>query len=488
MTVAVGLEGAVQVLREVFRTLRIGAALFDRDIRYLAHNEAWLTAHGEPAGRDLVGLRHYDVLPIRDEWRQVHARCLEGGTEQRRKDFFDRPDGRREHLRWEVAPWRTVDGAIAGLVIYAEAITEQVEAQRRLAERESMIRDLFEQSPVGLNLCAMNGLWIESNPAFLDIIGYTQAEANGGLTYWQLTPRKYDADEAVQLDHLREHGRYGPYEKEFIRKDGRLVPVRLNGFLVEREGERYIWSLIEDLTAQRVLESRVEEERVKAIHASKLAMMGEMAASFAHEINNPLEIIDAFAFTLKDAIASGDAVYVDESLAAIRAAVARAGKIVHGLRKFARERDVAPADVPIATIVNDAMDLCRARIRTHGVELEVKVETTTRVRGHSIELSQVLVNLLNNAFDVTSVSPHKWIRVTAIDRPSTVLIAVEDSGPGMPAHLIDDMFRPFFTTKPVGAGTGLGLSISRTIIESHGGTLTFDRSAPHTRFVVELPK
>jgi len=488
MRVAVDGEGAVEVLGEVLRTLRIGVAVFDRDMRYLAHNEVWLLAHGEPPGRDLLGLRHYDVLPIRAEWREVHRRCLEGGTELRGKDFFDRPDGQREHLRWEVTPWRTAAGSIGGIIIYAERITEQVETERRLAERESMIRDLFEQSPVGLNLCSMQGLWFESNPAFLDIIGYTQDEADGGLTYWQLTPRKYDADEAIQLENLRLHRRYGPYEKEFIRKDGRLVPVRLNGFLVEREGVDYIWSLIEDLTAQRALEARLEEERIKAIHASKLAMMGEMAASFAHEINNPLEIIDAFAYTLKEAIAAGDAAYLDEALAGIRAATARAGKIVHGLRKFARERDDAPTDVAIATIVGDAMDLCRARIRTYGVELEVKVETASSVRGHAVELAQVLVNLLNNAFDAARVAPDKWIRLVAVDRGDSVVITVEDSGAGVPAHLDDDVFRPFFTTKPVGAGTGLGLSISRSIIESHGGTLTFDRSAPHTRFVVELSR
>ena len=489
MTAPVGLNEPLQVLREVFRTLPLGAALFDRDMRYLAHNEAWLPVHGEPAGRDLVGQLHYDVLPIRDEWRAIHRRCLDGGTEERGDDFFERPDGRREHLRWKVTPWRTSDGQIAGVIIYAERTTDQVETQRRLEERESMIRDLFEKSPVGLNLCTMDGLWIESNPAFLDIIGYTQQEADGGLTYWQLTPRRYDADELVQLEHLRTRGRYGPYEKEFIRKDGSLIPVRLNGFLVEREGKAYIWSLIEDLTAQRALEARLEEERIKAIHASKLAMMGEMAASFAHEINNPLEIIDAFAFTLKDAVAAGDAAYVDEALTAIREAVMRAGKIVHGLRKFARQRDeTETTSIAVASIIDDAMDLCRARIRTHGVELELALETTARVRGHAIELAQVLVNLLNNAFDAVSEAPRKWIRMSAIDRPDVVVVSVEDSGDGVPTDLDEVVFRPFFTTKPVGSGTGLGLSISRSIIEDHGGTLTLDRSAPHTRFVIELPR
>jgi C4-dicarboxylate-specific signal transduction histidine kinase len=85
-------------------------------------------------------------------------------------------------------------------------------------------------------------------------------------------------------------------------------------------------------------------------------------------------------------------------------------------------------------------------------------------------------------------SPRKWIRISAVDRPGVVAILVEDSGAGIPAGLDEDVFRSFFTTKPIGAGTGLGLSISRSIIESHGGTLTLDRGAPSTRFVVELPR
>lgn len=480
--------GDVSVLPQLLRTLPLAAAVFDLEMRYVAHNEGWLTLHGKPVDHSLVGLVHYDVLPIPDEWRAIHQQCLAGDTVQRAHDTFSREDGKVEHLRWVVTPWRNADGSIAGLIIYCEQITAQVTAERRLAEREGMIRDLFEQSPLGLNLCRMDGLWLESNPAFLDIIGYDQAEAEG-LTYWQLTPRKYDSQEAVQLEALRTSRRYGPYEKEFIRKDGRLVPVRLNGFLVERDGQDYIWSLIEDRTLHRALEAQLEEERLKAIHTSKLAMMGEMAASFAHEINNPLSIIDAYAYSIKAALGRGDTRGIDEGIGAIRDAVTRTGKIVHGLRKFARQRNELPPDtVEVRTIIEDAMNLCRARIQTHGVELEVSVETAASVRGHGIELAQVIVNLLNNAFDAVMDVSRRWIRLAAHDQGNMVTIVIEDSGSGIPDALRDEIFRSFFTTKPVGVGTGLGLSISRNIIESHGGTLTLDPSASHTRFLIELAR
>jgi len=475
----------------MMKTLPLGVAVFDRDMRYVAHNRAWLVAHGRDDTEDLVGKSHYEVFPgIREEWRRVNERALAGATERSELDVFETPHGKLVYLRWVVAPWGAEPGRVDGIIIYAENVTEQEVTRRRLAERESLIRDLFEKSPVGLNLCTMDGLWLESNQAFCDIIGYTQAEADGALTYWQLTPRKYDAQEQVQLEKLRTTRRYGPYEKEFARKDGTLVPVRLNGFLVEREGQPYIWSLIEDLTAQRALEADLEDERLKAIQASKLAAVGAMAAGIAHEVNNPLSIIDAYAFALEDALARGDHTKTDENIRAIRDAVTRAGKIVHGLRRFTRESmNEPPEEIDVAPLVDEAIALCNPRLREHGVELRVDVDPNARVRGHSIELGQVLVNLLNNAVDAVREGDKRWIHVSATDdRVGVVTILVEDSGPGIPPELASDVFRAFFTTKKVGEGTGLGLSISRSIVERHGGTLTYDPTTPHARFVVRLPR
>ena len=214
-------ERVRRLFDETVRQLPMGVAVFDRDMRYVTVNPGWLDVHGCDDDRQVIGRTHYEVFPeIREEWRETHRRCLAGATEQCAADVFVRADGEKEHLRWLIAPWRDESDEIAGIIIYAEGISEQVLTRQRLEERESLIRDLFEESPFGLNLCRMDGLWLQSNPAFLEIIGYSREEADGGLTYWQLTPRKYDADEAVQLEKLRTTRRYGPYEKEFVRKDG----------------------------------------------------------------------------------------------------------------------------------------------------------------------------------------------------------------------------------------------------------------------------
>jgi PAS domain S-box-containing protein len=468
--------------------LPMPVAILDRELRYVAYSEAWLDAYRLPRA-DLVGRSHYDVFPeIGEEWKRIHQECLAGETVSRELDVFPRADGSTDYLRWTLTPWRTPDDAIGGIIMYTQVVTDVVQVARRLAEREDFIRVLFERSPIGLNLSRLDGLWVESNPAFLDIIGYTREEADGGLTYWQLTPQRYEEDEQRQLESLEQTGRYGPYEKEFIRKDGSLVPVRLNGFLMDREGERYIWSLIEDTSERKRLERDVERERMKAIQASKLATLGEMAAGIAHEINNPLTIIEGFATMLPELLCEGDEVRAEEAVRAIVEATRRAAQIVQGLRKFARESDhESMADVPIRTLVEEALGLCRTRIRNHGVELRVDSATQARVHCNDIELTQVLINLLNNAFDAALEGREKWIAVESRSVGDAVEVRVRDSGPGVPPEIRDEIFRPFFTTKTPGRGTGLGLSISRGIVQRLGGSLSLDLDAPETCLVLRLP-
>lgn len=384
----------------------------------------------------------------------------------------------------ERASWRVIGLPCGGHV--ALVLVEDVHA--RLTERETFIRSLFDASPVGLNLCRMDGLWLQSNRAFLDIIGYRAAEADGGLTYWQLTPREYDDQERLQLASLTRDGRYGPYEKEFVRKDGTRVPVRLNGFVVERDGERFIWSMIEDISRERALAAKLEEEREKAIHAGKLASLGEIAAGLAHEVNNPLAIIEALAFELEHAIANGETEDLGELVAGIREATQRAASVVRGLRMFSRRGDTNVVEGAIGALVQDALVLVRPRVKYEGVDLTIEVSTDAVVRVSPVELGQVIVNLVNNAIDAVRESDQRWVRVRVDDADDATRITVEDPGAGVPKEDEEKLFSPFFTTKQAAEGTGLGLSISKGIVERCGGSLRYEREGGRTRFVVLLPR
>ncbi len=362
------------------------------------------------------------------------------------------------------------------------------DAQERLAEREVFIRQLFDRSPIGLNLCRLDGLWIESNQAFLEIIGYTANEADGGLTYWQLTPREYEDAEQQQLDQLMSEGRYGPYEKEFIRKDGSRIPVRLHGFLIHRDQEQFIWSMIEDIREERALQRTLDLEQQKLAQAAKLASLGEMAAGLAHEVNNPLALIEALAFSIEQQLKAGDIGSIAPLVADIRAATQRAGHVVRGLQGFARKEPPQSELGCARFMVDEALRLLEPRLRYEDVELRTELTARGLVRVQPTALAQVLLNLVNNSLDAVRSTPSRWVRVTLSDEPEWIVLTVEDNGPGVPASVTPRLFTPFVTTKNRGEGTGLGLSITKGILESHGGTIHYDGGAEWTRFVARLPR
>jgi len=156
---------------------------------------------------------------------------------------------------------------ITGLVI-AALQAERVAVEASLRDREKMLRGLYELSPLGIALTDQGGRYVEFNEAFRNITGYDEGELKV-LDYQSLTPREYEAAEAQQLADLERSGRYGPYEKEYRRKDGSLVPLRLNGMLVERtDGRKYIWSIVENISAQRQNQQRLEH-----LLASQKAML-----------------------------------------------------------------------------------------------------------------------------------------------------------------------------------------------------------------------
>ena len=271
------------------------------------------------------------------------------------------------------------------------------------------------------------------------------------------------------------------------RPDGeiRVIRAESKGFY-SRDGRalRHVgvnW----DVTDQR-------EQELRALQASKMSSLGEMSAGIAHEINNPLAIIIGKAEGIRGLVQSPDmnTEQVIRNIDVIEKTANRIAKIVRSLRAFSRDGQKDPFETSsVSEIVNEALTLCHSRFLNHGVELtfsEISEDLLFDVR--SVEISQVLLNLLNNAFDAVASLDEKWVRVDVKDRDREIEISVTDSGSGIPADVREKMAQPFFTTKEVGAGTGLGLSIATGIVQSHSGTITVDTLSPNTRIVVRLPK
>lgn len=239
---------------------------------------------------------------------------------------------------------------------------------------------------------------------------------------------------------------------------------------------------------------KVLEQQQALISSSKMSALGEMAGGVAHEINTPLSVIGMRVEQMEECINDGefDALEFLDSIAAIRKTVDRIAKIVNGLRFFAREgkRDSAQR-VKVSHLIHETLSLCQERFASHGVQLilpEEDLALSSEVECHSIELSQVLLNLLNNAYDAIEGMPEKWIKIESLEGRDHVEIWVTDCGHGIPKDIQEKIMEPFFTTKEIGKGTGLGLSLSKGIIEGHHGKLYVDNQCPNTKFVIWLPK
>lgn len=250
------------------------------------------------------------------------------------------------------------------------------------------------------------------------------------------------------------------------------------------------------LTIQNILNARISAEREREqlamlVHSSKMSALGEIVAGVAHEVNNPLHSLKLTTTLMRRVVEqnSFEITLLREQLSLADKAIERMATLITELKAYSRESSCdTPHPCSLSTIVSDTLDLCRSRFESEGLKvIQPRIDPAWRVLCKPSEISQVLLNLLNNAFDATASLPQRWIALKVEQRDSSYQISVTDSGERIPEEIARKIMTPFFTTKPLGKGTGLGLSISANIISKHGGTLALDRECPNTRFVITLP-
>ncbi|MCH8497853.1 MAG: PAS domain-containing protein [Marinobacter sp.] len=345
---------------------------------------------------------------------------------------------------------------------------------------QKLLQGLFELSPIGIGLNDFaTGAFVDANAALLASAGYTKEEFLK-LSYWQLTPAEYEPQELIQLESLKATGRYGPFEKEYIRKDGSRYPVLLNGMLVQdNAGRQLIWSIIQDISERK----RVER------------LQNEFISTVSHELRTPLTAIRGSLGLLQSGATGGLPETADNMVALAAKNCERLSLLINDLldmeKLLAGKMQFDFEEVPLSMLLSAAVAETEHYATQYGVKLVLEQPAQdAQVRVDKARFQQVMANLISNA--VKFSPPDGVVRIAGSSGARRVCVAVQDQGPGIPDVFRGRIFQKFAQadasdSKSKG-GTGLGLAITKELVEQMAGRVDFEsQPGQGTTFFVWLP-
>jgi len=371
----------------------------------------------------------------------------------------------------------------------AEREKAEAEVRELASGLEAKIRRLVEANVVGIVMWNLEGAITEANDAFLRMVQYDREDLASGRVRWtDLTPVEWRGRDERALADLNASGIFQPIEKEYFRKDGSRVPILLGGALFEgggNEGVAFVLDLTEQKRAQEMLQGAQQTlytTQVELARVSRLTTVGELAASIAHEVNQPLTAVTNNANACLRLLASSnlEPEVLQRALQEIVADCTRTSAVIARIRAFIRKAPAEKSELDINDVIQEVLALAGHELQKNRVLVERHLtKTLPLVRADRIQLQQVLLNLIRNGTEAMSgvTLQSRGLSVESrIDESGNVLVAVRDSGTGLGTDA-DRLFSPFFTTKA--NGMGMGLTISRSLIEGHGGRLWAAPNSPH---------
>ena len=358
-----------------------------------------------------------------------------------------------------------------------------------LQERESKVRRLVDSNIIGIFIWENDGQIIDANDAFLSIVEYSRDDlASRRLSLKDLTPEEWSHISDRRMADLKATGTAQPYEKEYMRKDGSRVPVLVGAARFEEgrdEGVGFVLDLTSSKRAEeaaRESEQRYLEIQMQLAHANRVATIGELPSSIAHEINQPLSGVITNAETAL--------LWLQAEMPNVAQAQAALTRIVRDGRRINDVIGRIRAMIKKAPSLKDKVDINEAILEvtglTHGEAVKNGVLIHTQlgaelpvIEGDRVQLQQVILNLTMNAIEAMSAvdgEPKEVLISTANFDSDVVIIGVRDSGTGLDPANTENIFKAFYTTKT--NGLGMGLSICRSIVEAHGGKLWASSGTP----------
>ena len=407
----------------------------------------------------------------RDEVRALVKECMAHGTTWDREVQLVTAKGRTIWVR-AICHSEMHDGECRRLYGTIQDVDEQHRLREALAESEAKFRALFELAPYGVSL---NDLWtgrfLDMNPAGCAMLGYTREELLDGFTPAMITPPEYHAMEAEQSRIVQRTGRYGPYEKENIRKDGTRFPVQLIGMVMRgTDGKCRVWSIVRDIAEEREAERLLVEARARAEAAS--AAKSRFLANMSHELRTPLNgVLGMVGLLLESGLTCEQRHYAQVAQASGEALTRLIDDVLDISRVEAGKLPLHEAPFELADIVEEVAESLALAAHKKGLDLVCAVEPAAarRLVGDAGRLRQMLLNLASNALKFTDAG-EVVLRAQLVQEDggqALVRLAVDDTGPGVDPGLAPLLFEPFTQGDPSTTrrhrGTGLGLAICRDL-------------------------
>jgi PAS domain S-box-containing protein len=441
--------------------------------------EKWRQLFGFADSEPVTFDRFLEVVHPGDSERvkQVVQQMLEHGGEYEIDYRITRPDG---SIRW-IASHGSVELEERGKPVLVRGVSRDVTkrkiAEEELRESEARFRTVANAAPVMIWVSGTDKLRTFFNKSWLDFTGRTKEQELGNG--WTEGVHSDDLEHCLEI-YTSSFDARQPFTMEYRlrRNDGEhrwVLDIGTPRFSDDGAFLGYIGSCI-DIAERKQAELDHERQNMELARVGRVALMGELAASLAHEVNNPIGAIVTNASAAQRLIAAGklETEELNELLADIVADGRRAGEIVHGIRNMVRKGKERRSLVEINDTIQDLLRIIHAEAVGRDVTVVTEIDSEgCRVMADPVQLLQVLLNLTMNGFEAMSVirsNARRLIIRAGRNGTGEICISVRDSGPGFPGGLAEQLFEPFFSTKA--EGTGMGLAIARSIVEALGGTLS----------------
>jgi PAS domain S-box-containing protein len=407
---------------------------------------------------------------------------------------FHASDGTYHWYFDRAVPLRDSQGKVVRFLGTLTDIEPLKRAQEELQESETRLQAFFENSPSLIFLKDRRGRYLYVNTAFKRVHRLTEEQIKG-----KKDDELFSMEQAVSFQgndqQVLEAGIPIEFEEVAVQEDGQHTSIVQKFPLFNTDGEIYaIGGIATDITERKRSEKELltlRDAQAELARASRLTTMGELAASIAHEVNQPLTAVANNSSACLRLLADHNLQpeVLRRALEEIVADSTRASAVIARIRAFIKKAPAEKNELDLNELIQDVLALTDRELSENGVLLERKLaKALPHVLGDRVQLQQVLLNLIMNSVEamaaVTSRPRLLWLE-SGIDESGKVLVAVRDSGTGFGSDA-DSVFTPFFTTKA--NGMGMGLSISRSLIEAHGGRLWIKPNAPHgSVFYFTLP-